>query len=129
MSYELVIQQRDDYLHFELTGEYDPEKAEKDFGLLLDSCLETGICNVLIDCRNLKNVMEEMLDSYRYISSVTKKYHEYRNRNDLDSLRIAYLFAVSVKLDEQFVHTLTQNFGFPAMATNDMDAALNWLRE
>jgi hypothetical protein len=127
MGYQLDVELRETYLYLSLTGDYDPDQALRDFGRLLDACTESGLSKVVIDIRDLRNNIVNIIDRYEYIKAVNKQYVDYRKRGG-GILRIAYVASGEIfTLQDNFNETVAENFGFPAIETSDFDEALRWL--
>ncbi len=127
MSYQLDVETKETYLSLSLSGEYDPDQAIRDFGRLLDACTESGLSKVVIDYRDLRNNIVNIIDRYEYIKAVNKQYVDFRRRGG-GILRIAYVAPGEIlPRPDNFNETVTENFGFPAIETSDFDEALRWL--
>jgi hypothetical protein len=115
MKYNL-IEQNDEYLHYEITGKYSLDKGEKIIEKIHDQCVEKKINKLLLDITKKEGVIPTM------------------DRFDLGEL-IAKLFPYKIKFAviaqkdqiDKFSETVAFNRGARLMIFSDKTEALEWL--
>jgi hypothetical protein len=122
VSYELSIQEKEGYLHFQVTGDNDKETVQNYLAAIYEECVRRGISKILVE-ENLRGPGLRVLDIFRIAE-------EGGLSTGSGIKRVAYVDANPEHSysDMRFATTVASNRGLNVQLFSTVQAAEEWLR-
>jgi hypothetical protein len=118
MPEKMKMEHKPKYLHVEVAGAFDFQRAKDFFDTIVAECTKRKQSKVLIDGRKMEGEL-----------SVVNRYElgKYLARARTQAIRFAIVGTEEVLLSDRFLETVASNLGAIALVTTDIDKALQWL--
>jgi len=112
------IDQREGYLHVEVSGTFDLEQAKKSFRTFFDAAHAHSLSKILIDCRKMEGSPQD-LGRYQLAEAIAAQAG--------GSFRLVFLRKVKEPISDRFYETVAFNRGVNLKVTTDPEEAFKWL--
>ena len=122
MSYELSVEQKEGYLHFEVTGDNEKETVKNYLAAIYEECVRRSISAILVE-ENLRGPGLRVLDIFRIAEEGSKTVGSAIRR-------VAYVDANQEHSDTnmKFATTVASNRGLNVRLFSTVKDAEEWLR-
>ena len=122
MSYELFLQEKENYLHFQVTGENQPDTVRGYLADILKECMKRGTTWILVE-ENLRGPGLSVLDIFRISAEGTQNANGHLRRVAYVDSNPDHSYA-----NMKFATTVASNRGLNVRMFSSVKEAEEWLR-
>jgi hypothetical protein len=128
MPISLQMEARETYLYALVTGAFALDEAQTVSVRFLRACDELRLSKVLVDVRQMQG-QPSVIERYRYSEFIAREVIAMSVRGGGAPVMLAYVGIEPFLDPNRFGVMVARNRGVLAMATENLDEALNWLGE